>query len=157
VVRGDLVFFALGKGRGGALLRQTADGAGVKVEAVYPLNPELGNRQGGVVLVGDYLYGDSEDSGNLFCAELTTGAVRWRKRAGVGATATAYADGRVYLRCGDGTMVLAEASPDDYKPVGSFKVPHSGERPSWAHPVVAGGRLYLREGDYLLCYDLRPK
>jgi hypothetical protein len=54
-------------------------------------------------------------------------------------------------------MVLAKASPDEYKEVSSFKIPHSGERPSWSHPVVAGGKLLLREGDYILCYDLRAK
>ena len=52
-------------------------------------------------------------------------------------------------------MVLAKAEPQDYVEVGSFTVPGSGERPSWAHPVIADGRLYLRENNMLLCYDIR--
>ena len=71
------------------------------------------------------------------------------------AAAITYADGRLYVRYANGTMVLALASPDSYKEVGSFKIPHSGGAPSRQHPVVAGGKLYLREQDWLLCYDVK--
>ena len=64
IVRDDLVFFVAGYGRGGALLKQVPGANGdVSVEVVYPLNKELGNKHGGVVLVGNFLYGDSEDRG----------------------------------------------------------------------------------------------
>lgn len=76
IVRGDWVFFTAGYNRGGALLRQIPGGSGgVKVEAVYPLNTDLNNKHGGLVLVGDYLYGDTNDQGTPFCAELMTGQV----------------------------------------------------------------------------------
>ena len=52
-------------------------------------------------------------------------------------------------------MVLAKATPEAYTEVSAFSVPGSGERPSWSHPVIVGGKLYLREQDRLLCYDLR--
>lgn len=159
IVRGDLVFFTAGYGRGGALLRQvsTPDG-GVNVEEVYPLQKTLANKHGGVVLVGDFLYGDTDSRGTPFCAEFLTGKVRWSKRgSGRGSASLTYADGHLYIRYESGTMALVPASPDGYKEVSSFKIPHSGNRPSWSHPVVTGGKLFLREGDYILCYDLRPK
>ena len=157
IVRDDLVFMVAGYGRGGALLRQVAvDGSEVKVEEVYPLTQELGNKHGGVVLLGDYLYGDSEDRGIPYCAELMTGKIKWKERgSGRGSASTAAADGHLYIRYADGTMTLVKASPDKFEEVGHFTVPGSGDRPSWSHPVVFDGKLYLREGDVLLCYDLR--
>ena len=65
------------------------------------------------------------------------------------------ADGHIYFRYADGTMTLVKASADAFSEVGSFKVPGSGDRPSWSHPVILDGRLYLREGDKLLCYELK--
>jgi len=158
IVRGDLVFFAAGYGRGGALLRQVPDGAGLKVEEVYGLNRELANKHGGVVLVGDHLYGDSDDKGIPFCAELMTGKVVWKQRgSGRNSAALAAADGHLYVRFADGTLSLVAADPREYREAGAFKVPGSGDRPSWAHPVILDGRLFLREGDRILCYDVRAK
>ena len=157
IVRGDLVFYTAGYGRGGALLKQVPAGGGeVKAEEVYPLAKELANKHGGVVLVGDYLYGDSEDQGTPYCAELLTGKILWKSRgSGRGSASVVAADEHVYFRYADGTMTLVKASPDAFEEVGSFTVPGSGERPSWSHPVILGGKLYLREGDKLLCYELR--
>jgi outer membrane protein assembly factor BamB len=159
IVRGDLVFFSAGYGRGGALLRQVpASDDTVKVEEVYPLNRALNNRHGGIVLLGDYIYGDTDQNGNLFCAELKTGKSQWKKGerpSGSGSTAITAADGRLYLRYASGNMVLAEVNPKEYKEVGSFKIPGSGAKPSWSHPVVCNGKLYLREQDKILCYDIK--
>jgi outer membrane protein assembly factor BamB len=158
IIRDDLVFFAAGYGRGGALLRQIPESGGkVRMEQIYGLKQELANKHGGIVLVGDYLYGDSDDKGIPFCAELMTGEVKWKKRSesGKNSAAIVAADGRLYLRFANGTMVLAKADPADYVEVGSFSVPHSGQRPSWAHPVIVDGKLYLREQDTILCYDIR--
>jgi outer membrane protein assembly factor BamB len=158
IVRGDLVFFTAGYGRGGALLRQVPTSDGIKVEAVYPLNTKLQNKHGGVVLVGDLLYGDSDSSGRPWCADLMTGKIHWTgKGSGSGSASVTYADGHLYFRFQNGTVALVKASPDGYKEDGSIKIPHSGDRPSWSHPVVTGGKLFLREGDYILCYNLRGK
>jgi outer membrane protein assembly factor BamB len=157
IVRDDLVFFVAGYGRGGALLKQKpgADGE-VAIEEVYPLNPDLGNKHGGVVLVGDYLYGDSEDRGIPYCADLMTGEVKWKSRGtGRDSAAVAAADGHIYFHYADGTMTLVKAAPEAFEEVGHFTVPGSGDRPSWAHPVILDGKLYLREGDAILCYDVR--
>lgn len=156
IVRGDLVFFTAGYNRGGALLKQVpvSDGE-IKIEEVYPLKKELASKHGGVVLVGDFLYGGKEDSNALFCAELMTGDIKWTARgAGQGSAAVAAADGSLYIHFANGVMSLVKAVPDGYEEIGSFAVPGSGERPSWAHPVIAGGKLYLREQDRLLCYDV---
>lgn len=157
IVRDDLVFFTVGYGRGGALLRQVPGTRNsVNVVEVYPLNPALQNKHGGVVLVGNYVYGDSGDSGVPYCADLLTGEVVWKSRgSGKKSASVVAADGKVFFRYSNGVMTMVNASPEGFEEAGSFKVPGSGSRPSWAHPVIFGGKLYLREGDTLLCYDLK--
>jgi outer membrane protein assembly factor BamB len=159
IVKGDLVFFSAGYKRGGALLRQVPAGGGtVKIDEVYGLNTDLANKHGGIVLVGDHLYGDSDDKGIPFCAELMTGKIVWKERGSGRNSATVMAaDGHVYVRYSDGTLSLLKADPAEYREVASFKVPGSGDRPSWAHMVILDGKLYLREGDAILCYDVRQK
>jgi outer membrane protein assembly factor BamB len=157
IVRGDLVFFSAGYKRGGALLRQVPgpDG-GVTMQEVYGLKKELANKHGGIVLVGDHLYGDSDDAGIPFCAELMTGNVVWKKRgSGKGSATVVAADGHIYVRFADGTLALAKADPADYVELATFKIPGSDARPSWSHSVILDGRLYLREQDKILCYELR--
>ncbi len=157
IVRGDLVFFAAGYGRGGALLRQVAGANGdVTVEEVYPVTNKLANKHGGIVLVGDHLYGDTDDRGTPFCAELMTGKVVWQSRgSGKRSANVVAADGYLYIRYSDGTLVLVKATPDGYEESGLLKIPGSDSQPSWSHSVILDGKLYLREGDNLLCYDLR--
>jgi outer membrane protein assembly factor BamB len=156
IVRDDLVLLAAGYGRGGTLLRQVADDEGnVKVEEVYPLTRGLANKHGGIIRVGDYIYADTEDSGTPYCAEFLTGKLRWKHRGAGGSVSMVAADGYLYMHYANGTMALVKASPDEYKVVSSFKIPNSGDRPGWAHPIIAGGRLYLREGDFILCFDVR--
>ena len=156
IVRDDLVFFTAGYGRGGALLKQVPAGKGeVTVQEIYPLNNKLGNKHGGVVLVGDYLYGDSDDSGVPFCAELMTGKIKWKKRgSGGGSVAVTAAEGNLYMRYQDGVMALLSAIPEESEEKGNFKIPNVSQ-PSWPHPVIAGGKLYLREQDNLFCYDIK--
>ncbi len=159
VVRGDLVYFVAGYGRGAMLLKQIPGANGeVKVEKQYPLKPALGNKHGGVVLIGDYIYGDSDDKGIPHCADLLTGEVKWNSRgSGKGSAAVTAADGRLYVHFADGTMALVKADPAAYTEVGSFKVPGSGDRPSWTQPVILDGKLYIREQDSLLCYDVKAR
>jgi len=157
IVRDDLVYMVAGYKRGGALLRQIPQGnGGVSIEEVYGLKPELANKHGGVVLVGNHLYGCADDKQIIICADLETGETVWKERgSGKNSVAIAAADGHLYLRYQDGTMALAKADPSGFVEVSSFQIPGSGDRPSWAHPVILDGRLYLREGDTILCYDIR--
>lgn len=159
IVRGDLVFFSAGYRRGGALLRQVPQAnGGVSVEEIYGLNTDLANKHGGIVLVGDHLYGDSDDKGIPFCAELMTGKILWKERgSGKNSATVMAADEHVYIRYSDGTVSLVKADPAEYREVSCFSAPGSGDRPSWAHMVILDGLLYLREGDAILCYDLRAK
>ncbi|HUE14063.1 MAG TPA: PQQ-binding-like beta-propeller repeat protein [Planctomycetaceae bacterium] len=156
IIRGDLAYFSIGYKRGAMLLQQIPGAKGkVTVKQIYPLDPRMANKHGGVVLVGDYVYGDTDDAGIPFCAELKTGHIVWKKRgSGRGSASFAAADGHLYIHFANGTMVLAIAQPSGYTEVGSFKVPGSGERPSWSHPVILDGKLYLREQDLILCYDI---
>lgn len=158
ILKDEFIFVPIGYKKGAALLKQVAGDAGeMKVEEVYGWQTKLANKHGGVVRIGDYVYGDSDDSGNPYCAELATGKVMWTERgpAGRGSIAVTAADGCLYLRCQDGTMALVEASPEAYKVISTFKIPDSGKRPSWSHPVINEGKLYLREGDAILCYDIK--
>ncbi len=156
IIRDDLVFISVGYKRGGALLRQVARGEKVSAETVYELNTKLSNKHGGVVLIGDHIYGDSDDKGTPFCADLMTGEIKWKSRgSGKKSASIAAADGHLYIRYSDGTMTLVEANPESFVEKGSFKVPGSGDRPSWAHPIILDGKLYLREGDKILCYNIK--
>ncbi len=158
IVIGDMIFSSIGYGRGASLMKLKADGQAISAEEVY-YKRELTNKHGGVIKVGDFVYGDTDDSGRPYCADLKTGMVKWvRKNQGTGggSAAVTYADGRLYFHYDNGTMALVKAVADDYEEVGSFQAPkRSG--PSWAHPVVSDGKLYLREGDMLYCYDIRAK
>ncbi len=156
IVRGDLVFFTVGYGRGGALLQQIAgeDGS-VTFKEIYGLDPKLDNRHGGVVLIGDYLYGDSDDRGNPYCAEMKTGMIQWKGRGpGKGSAVVIGGGDMLYLQFADGELALVNADPSKYTVVSHFKIPGSGERPSWAHPAIAEGKLYIRSQDRIFCYDI---
>ncbi len=160
IVRGDHVFAAAGYGRGAALLKITKSGDEFAVEEVY-WNKELTNKHGGVVLVGDKLFGDRDDSGNLWCADFKTGEVIWTRKAakgsdGRGSASLTYADGRLYVRYANGWTVLVDATADKYTELGAFKHPNERSQ-AWAHPVVVGGKLYIRNLDVLYVYDVTAK
>jgi outer membrane protein assembly factor BamB len=156
IVLGNRVFCSAGYGKGGALLQLVPAADGITAREVW-FNRALTNKHGGLVVVGDYVYGDQDDRGAPFCANLKTGKIVWQRKGGGtghGSASVAYADGRLYVRYDNGVTALVEASPAGYREDGAFPIPkHEG--PSWAHPVVAGGRLYLREGNAVYCYDVK--
>ncbi|MCA9128771.1 MAG: PQQ-binding-like beta-propeller repeat protein [Planctomycetales bacterium] len=159
IVQDDLVYSVAGYGNGGALLRQVPGANGsINVNVIYDYQTKLGNKHGGVVLVGEHLYFGNEDKNVIKCADFMTGDILWEERgAGSGSTSVAFADGKLFLRYQNGTVALASANPGSFQEISTFKTPNSGgsNQPSWAHPVIADGRLYLREGDAILCYDIR--
>ena len=156
-VLGDTVFCAAGYGKGAALLRLKAEGDKVTAKELY-YNHQMRNKHGGLVVVGDYVYGDTDDSGHPFCADVKTGKVKWKRGRGEGSgsAAVTYADGHLYFLYQNGVMSLVKATPEAYEEVSSFKVPNP-QGPSWAHPVVVGGRLYLRQANTLWCYDIKDR
>lgn len=148
---------------GSGLNRLKVSENAVQSEEVY-FNKNMLNSIGGVVLVGDYLYG-TDARGELVCMDFQTGKLKWRHGC-VGSAAISYADGMLYVRGQGGNgfgkesptwVALVEATPNGYKETGRFEQPDHGDRPAWPHPVVANGRLYLRDGDVLLCYDVKAR
>lgn len=128
------------------------------VKPVYA-NGNMVNHHGGVVLVGDYLYGYSE-KGGWTCQDWKSGDVKWASK-NLGKGAIHCADGKLYLlEENSGKVVLIDASPDGWKEHGSLVVdPQSAQRSPkgkiWTHPVVAHGKLYLRDQEYIYCYDVK--
>jgi outer membrane protein assembly factor BamB len=114
------------------------------------------NHHGGVIEVGDYLYGYSDGKG-WTCQDFKTGEVKWQEKDKLGKGSLVYADGHLYLReeSKSGTVALIEATPDGYEEHGRLAQPQRTDKNSWAHPVIAGGKLYLRDQDLLLCYDVK--
>lgn len=156
VINKDYIFYPVGYKKGGALVQQVASGGTVAVKEIYGLNPKLANKHGGVVMVGGHVYGDSDDAGIPYCADMMTGELKWTSRgSGKGSAVVVAANDRLYIRYQNGVLALVEANPAGYKEVGSFTIPGSGDRPSWSHPVILDGKLYIREQDKILCYDIR--
>lgn len=161
IVSGDLVFASTGYQTGSALLKLEKTPAGVNVREVYFLEAKtLQNHHGGLVLVDGRVYaGHGHNMGLPICVELQTGKVLWggdTRNAGTGSAAVTWADGNLYMRYQNGTVLLVEATPLGYREKGGFSLPDVRD-PSWPHPVVAGGRLYLREQDALYVYDVRKR
>jgi outer membrane protein assembly factor BamB len=157
IVRGDYVFASTGYQTGSVLVQLKKNGAkGVDAEEVYFLpHKVLQNHHGGMVLVGDYLYGGhGHNEGSPICVNFLTGKVAWRQRRGPGdgSAAVSYADGHLYFRYQNGSVALIEATPEEYRLKGNFNIPDVQD-PSWPHPVIAGAKLFLREQDRLYAYD----
>ncbi len=133
----------------------TVAGGQFKAEKIYKIK-ELTNHHGGVVLVGQHLYGHSNMTDAWNCLEFKTGKVAWANK-GIGRGSLTCADGRLYLRSADnaGTVALVEATPDAYKEISRFDQPDRSKKNTWTHPVVCGGKLYLRDQDILLCFNVK--
>ena len=130
IVLKDHVFAIAGYGKGAALLQLKADGKDATAEEVY-FTRSLSNKHGGVVCVGDHVYGDLDDSGKPFCAEVKTGKVLWRRGdqgEGRHSASVTYADGLLFFHYQNGVVALVEASSAAYKEVGSFKVPKTSAK-----------------------------
>ena len=144
------VFYSSAYGTGSALLELTGEGGEVTAKEAY-FTRQMQNHHGGVVLVDGYLYGFSNSI--LTCLEFATGKQMWRHRS-VGKGSVVHADDHLYVLSENNTMGLIEATPAEYREKGRFRIADAGW-PSWAHPVVSGGRLYVRNQDNLTAYDIR--
>lgn len=146
------VFAASGYNTGGGLAKLAAapDG-GMTATQVY-FTRSMRNHHGGMVLVNGYLYGFDES--NLTCLDFKTGEVKWFDRS-VGKGSVTYADGHLYARSERGPVALVEANPERYVEKGRLDQPDRSGKTTWPYPVVANGRLYLRDHDTLLCYNVK--
>jgi outer membrane protein assembly factor BamB len=158
-----MVFAASAHGAGGGLVKLSKDASGgVKAEEVYSTT-KMQNQHGGMILVDGCLYGANGGNagGFLVCLDFQTGKVLWdehdsgKRRAPKGSVALA--DGRLYSRTEKGTMLLIEPSPKQYVECGRFEQPDRSKSPAFTHPVIANGKLYVRDQDVLLCYDVKAK
>jgi outer membrane protein assembly factor BamB len=151
IIRGDYVYASSGYGTGGGLVHITNANGTLTATEVY-FDKTLANHHGGVLLHGDYLFGFGS---GLICQNFMTGENAWKARS-VGKGSLTYADGLLFLLGENHTVALAEAAYDDYREKGRFTIDNLG-RASWAHPVVAGGKLYIRNMQRLTAYDVRAK
>jgi outer membrane protein assembly factor BamB len=159
VAQGDLVYSGAPRSGGGAVRISTgpndnnADGKLVATEVYF--DNKLPTAIGGAVLVGDHLYGTT--GAVLVCADFKTGQIKWTDRA-VAPGSVLFADGLLFCHGENGDVALVEATPDGYRERGRFTPPGQpdrGKSRAWAYPVVANGRLFIRDVDVLWCYDVK--
>ena len=149
IVRANRVFISSDYGTGGGVVEIKPDN---KAEEIW-FTKDMRNHHSSSVLIGDYLFGFS---GSILTAmKFDTGEIAWRDRS-VGKGSLVYADGHLYCFSENGVMGLVEATPAGYKEKGRFRITQES-LPTWTHPVVAGGRLYLRDQDTIYAYDVKEK
>ena len=148
-------------GRGATMLRLHVRDGGCDAEEIWRTK-ELDNEHGGVVLIDGHLYGHADGNHrnrHWACLDWKTGKTMYSvkglptKKSGT----LTYADGLLYVLCDSGTVALVPPVPDGFEIVSQFRLPAGGKGPTWAHPVISNGRLYLRHGDFLYAYDVRAR
>jgi len=149
IVRGNRVFISSDYGTGGGVVEIKPDN---KAQEIW-FTKDMRNHHSSSVLIGDYLYGFS--SSLLTAIKFDTGEIAWRDRS-VGKGSLVYADGNLYCFSEKGVVGLVEATPTGYKEKGRFRIPQESLE-TWTHPVVAGGRLYLRDQDTIYAFDVKQK
>jgi outer membrane protein assembly factor BamB len=142
--------FLVTSGYEGIMLRLTNGGRAVEKVWTSDL---LDNRMGGMVRVGDYIYGSGHVNPYWFCVNWYTGEVMWQEQ-GFARGITITNDGMLYLYTNDGDMVLARATPEKFDVVSQFSI-ILGTDQHFAHPIIYNGVLYVRRGDTLMAFDLR--
>ncbi|MEW6158326.1 MAG: PQQ-binding-like beta-propeller repeat protein [Verrucomicrobiota bacterium] len=153
LAEGDLIYNAAGRS-GGALIKLKRTNGGFEPEQIF-FTSKMPTAIGGAVKVGNHLYGTTGQA--LVCGDFLTGELRWESRS-VAPASILFADGRLYLHGENGEMALVEATPEGYHERGRFAPPGQPDRgrsKAWAYPVVANGRLYIRDMNQLWCYDIR--
>ncbi len=149
VARGNRVFISSDYGTGGGVVEIKPDNTAQEIW----FSNQMRNHHSSSVLIGDYLYGFSGSF--LTAMKFDTGEMGWRDRS-VGKGSLVYADGHLYCFSENGVVGLVEVSPAGYKEKGRFRIQQDSQ-PTWSHPVVAGGRLYLRDQDTIYAYDVKEK
>jgi len=157
------IFAASAYGAGGGLARLTKNSSGEFAAEEVWFSKNMENHHGGVILHDGALYGANGGNGGgyLACLDFKTGEVLWNERDAdkrrVTKGSVAFADGRIYYRTEEGVILLIEPSRQEYLERGRFTQPERTDKPAWAHPVIANGKLYIRDQDTLFCYDVRAK
>ncbi|HEU4595153.1 MAG TPA: PQQ-binding-like beta-propeller repeat protein [Pyrinomonadaceae bacterium] len=153
VVRGNRVWVSSDYGNGGGLVElKPGERGAVAAREVY-FTKDMRNHHSSSILIGEHLYGFS--GGILTAMHFDTGEIAWRDRS-VGKGSLVFADGHLYCLSENGVVGLVEATPEAYREKGRFSIPQDS-LPTWTHPVVAGGHLYLRDQDVIYDFDVRQK
>lgn len=149
VAQGNQVFYTSDYGTGAGLVTLTPVNGELRATEAY-FTRDMQNHHGGVVLVGGTIYGFN--SAILAALDFASGKLHWRHRS-VGKGSVTYADNRLYMLSEDNVVGLAEVTPAGYRETGRFTIADQGW-PSWAHPVVAGGRMFIRNQGTLTAYNV---
>jgi outer membrane protein assembly factor BamB len=147
------IYSSSGKG-GCGLVHLKIDNGQVTAEPVY-FKKGLPAGIGGAVLRDGFLYGTG--GSGMMCVEFATGKDRWHEDES-GAASVCFADGRLYVHGENGQLSLMDATPKAFSERGRFTPPDSpkrGRSKAWAYPVVANGRLYVRDLGVLWCFDVK--
>jgi outer membrane protein assembly factor BamB len=169
IVKGDKVWVSCSYNGGSALLQLIPAGDKFEVKELKAYKkPELNNHHGGMILIGNYIYfGHDQNKGYPACVDFRTGEIVWKMEkmpaGGNGSAAITCADGMLYWRYQTGVMVLAQPAAEEKKDgelnvVSSFKLPAANDKgfsQSWPHPVVANGKLYIRDQNVMYTYDVK--
>ncbi len=149
------VFISTGYRGGSVAVKLTVTGDDVTAEKVWG-SGELDNHHGGVILVDGYLYGAAHNfnKAKWICLDWKTGEMKYAEE-GVGKGSATYADGMLYTLSSRHIMGLVKATPDAHELSGRFEIPDLGKSTSRSHPVICGGRLYIRHNEYLYAYDVK--
>jgi outer membrane protein assembly factor BamB len=147
--------FVCSRTTGSRLFRLNVDGEKASVEQVWK-SELLESQHGGIILLDGYLYGSCRTGslGPWACLDFKTGR-RMYAEAGIGTGSLTYADGLIYAFNQSGTVALVRPTPHAFQIISRFSIPKGGKGPTWAHPVVCNGRLYIRHGNFLYCYDVK--
>jgi outer membrane protein assembly factor BamB len=155
----DCIYVTAAYGVGCVLLKLSRAGEGIKADVVYR-NKLMKNHHSGVILVDGHVYGCSDPIGWV-CQEFETGKAVWEDRFFLDKGSMAWADGHLYCYSEDsGEVVLVKATPKDWQKVSRFTIPEKTkiarkQGKIWTPPVIANGRLYLRDNDLIFCYDIK--
>lgn len=148
------IFITSGYGSGAEMLKLKVEGKTASVEKLWD-SKTLDNHHGGLVVLDGVIYGSSF-SGKWVCLDWADGQPKWTDRL-VGKGSLTYADGMLYILSEKSRVGLVPANPNEAKLVSEFKLPDDISDTSWAHPVVCGGRLYIRHADQLYAFDVKAE
>jgi hypothetical protein len=169
IVHDDYVYAVAGYDAGAVLLKLSANGTGTKAEQLYDdaAMRLMNDKHEGVVRVGEYIYGWSDpprgrrEPSGWTCQDLKSGKKMWQQSGMFGRGSLTSAEGMLYCFSEtNGTVALVVASPEGWQERGRFTIPRHAKKREfpnnvWTHPVIANGRLYLRDQELIFCYDIR--
>jgi hypothetical protein len=129
-------------------------------EVAYQPAKVLQNHHGGLVAMGEYVYlGRGQKTGFPTCVEFRNARTVWTEERGPGkgSASVCAAENRLYFHYEDGTVALIEATPKEYRLISSFSLPELSGKPGWSHPIIANGKLLIRDHELLYCFDIKRK